>query len=279
MKSLVEGGRFVFIDFPPRPLARYGYGKAPHPFLHARFALDRSAYRERLRAVLGYRDVLRVIPARGTPASGEPYWNNGNLPGLDAAVLYGLVASRAPKRFVEIGSGHSTRFARRAILDQGLKTSIMAIDPAPRASVTGLVDSWDRRRLEDIPADELGTLVDSGDILFFDGSHRCLTNSDVTAFFLDLIPRLPKGVLVQIHDVCLPYDYPPTWKGRYYSEHYVLAAFLLGGGSGSKIILPNAFVSHEPDLETALDPLWDSPGLETVERHGSSFWFETGASA
>lgn len=276
VRTLAQGGRFLFIDFPPRSVPRYGYCKPPHPVLYRQFARERAAYRERLERLLDHGDAMRAIPAEGRPDGGEPYWLNGNLPGLDAASLYGLLASRAPRRYLEIGSGHSTRFARRAIRDQGLPTSIVSIDPAPRASVEGLVDTWIRRRLEDVPIEELEALVSAGDVLFFDGSHRCLTNSDVTVFFLDLVPRLPEGVLVQVHDVCLPYDYPPEWSGRHYSEQYVLAAYWLGGGAGARLILPNAFVSGERDLAGILNPLWKSPGLERVERRGSSFWFETG---
>jgi hypothetical protein len=94
-------------------------------------------------------------------------------------------------------------------------------------------------------------------------------------FFLEIIPRLAPGVLVQVHDICLPYDYPRGWEDRWYSEQYLLAAYLLGGAAGIRIVLPNAFVSAEESLRSVCDPVWDAPGFEQVERRGSSFWFET----
>ena len=132
-----------------------------------------------------------------------------------------------------------------------------------------------RARLEDLPAGEVANAVGAGDILFYDGSHRAFENSDVTVFFLEVLPQLPAGVLVHVHDICLPYDYPPGWEGRWYSEQYLLAAWLLGGGARVRVVLPNAFVSHDPELSRLLDPLWSRPSLAVVERHGSSFWLET----
>jgi len=218
---------------------------------------------------------LAAVPLRGRPDSGEPYWDNGYLPGLDAAVLYGVLARRAPRRYVEIGSGHSTRFVARAIRDHALPTEIVSYDPSPRASVAGLAKEIHRVRLEDLPLDTLVGSLRAGDVLFFDGSHRVLENSDVTVFVLDVLPRLPAGVWVQIHDICLPYDYPPGWEGRWYSEQYLVAAYLLGGGAGLRILLPNAFVSADPELSRILDPLWSEPSLQGVVRGGSSLWLET----
>ena len=37
-----------------------------------------------------------------------------------------------------------------------------------------------------------------------------------------------------------------------------------------------AYVSRYTSIGALLDPLWTSPGFETVERHGDAFWFETG---
>lgn len=267
----------MLIDFPPRSVPRYGYGKPPHPWFEECFERGRSSYRSLLERFLTYQDAFRAIPARGSRDDMEPHWINDFLPGLDAAALYALLSIRAPRRYVEIGSGNSTRFANRAIRDQRLPTEIISIDPNPRASVGGLVTMQLRVPLEDVQLPELFGYLGPGDFLFFDGSHRCLTNSDVTVLFLDVLPGLPEGVIVHLHDIFLPYDYPPDWGERHYSEQYVLAAYLLGGSAGSRVLLPSAFVSQEPELAHILDPIWDTPELVDVERHGCSFWFETGA--
>jgi predicted O-methyltransferase YrrM len=273
--KLLSGKRPIFIDYPPSPRPRWGHGRQAHPQLFAWLERGRDAYRDRLLEIVGLRASLQRIPARGTPDSGDPYWINDFLPGLDAAALYTFVVRRAPRAYVEIGSGHSTRFAARAIRDHRLAAKITTIDPAPRASLGPLTSRNIRLPLQDIEPDAIASLVQPGDILFFDGSHRALQNSDVTAFFLEVLPRLQAGVLVQIHDICLPYDYAPEWEDRWYSEQYLLAAYILGGASRMRVVLPNAFVSADAELLRVTRPLWDGAGLEAVARGGSSFWFET----
>ncbi|HET9950889.1 MAG TPA: class I SAM-dependent methyltransferase [Candidatus Eisenbacteria bacterium] len=265
----------IWIDYPPAPRPRWGHGLPAHGPLQRRLEEGRASYRGRLEEILAHRERLSAVPAHGRPESGDPYWINGFLPGLDAAALYGFVARHAPARYVEIGSGHSTRFAARAIRDHGLATRIVSFDPSPRASIQGLAHEFRRARLEDLAPGELAAAVAPGDILFLDGSHRALQNSDVTVFFLEVLPSLPPGVILQIHDICLPYDYPPGWEDRWYSEQYLLAAFLLGGGAGVRVLLPNAFVSFDPELSRILDPIWADPSHAAVERVGSSFWMET----
>ncbi len=71
--------------------------------------------------------------------------------------------------------------------------------------------------------------LQAGDVLFIDSSHRCFMNSDVTVLFLEVLPNLPPGVLVQVHDIFIPYDYPREWVERYYAEQYLLSCYLLLG--------------------------------------------------
>lgn len=111
-------------------------------------------------------------------------------------------------------------------------------------------------------------------MLFLDGSHRVFTGSDATVFFLDILPALAPGVLVGVHDVYLPRDYPAEIAGRHYSEQYLLAALLLGDPQWVRPLLAADFVSRRPALAAVLDPLWRRPELQGVETHGVAFWFE-----
>jgi hypothetical protein len=125
--------------------------------------------------------------------------------------------------------------------------------------------------------------MESGDILFFDGSHRVFTNSDVTVLFFDILPRLKPGILVHLHDIFLPSDYPAVWNGRLYSEQYLLGAMLLCGNAPFKTILPNYFVCNDFRLGTQVKRIFDGrPGTPVpfyyntgVEMPGVSFWLET----
>lgn len=274
-RRVIHGHRPIWIEFPPAPRPRWGYGRPVHPELARIIGAGAASTRASVAGILPHAERLAAVPLNGDPASREPFWVNGFLPGLDAALLYSLVASRRPRRYVEIGSGHSTRFAARAIRDHGLTTRIHCFDPTPRAAVAGLTNDLRRTRLEDLPQGELPALLEPGDLLFFDGSHLAMQNSDATVFFLEVLPSLPPGVLIHIHDICLPSDYPPGWEDRWYSEQYLLAAYLLGGGAGTRLVCSGAFASEDPECLALLDPLWSRPGLAGVERRGSSFWMET----
>jgi hypothetical protein len=116
-------------------------------------------------------------------------------------------------------------------------------------------------------------LAEPGSILFFDGSHRSFPGSDVTLFFLELLPALPPGVIVHIHDIFLPGDYPAAVASRYWSEQYLLATWLLGGGRGFEILLPGARLEERADTQ-ALIPAALRPGPGAVP-HFSSFWLRT----
>jgi hypothetical protein len=116
--------------------------------------------------------------------------------------------------------------------------------------------------------DDLG----AGDILYIDSSHRVFMNSDVTTLFLDVLPRLKPGILIQIHDVTIPYDYPAQWQDRYYSEQYLLAAYLLAEGDKLEIMLPSTFISDDPELNSILSPLWTAGQMGEAETFGCSFW-------
>ena len=268
---LFKGYFPVFLDYAPRPIPRWGYGKPPHPQLYQMFARDREAYAQRLREFLNYTAYLLAIPLRQPRDSGQPSWIHNWLDGLDTLALYGLVASRKPATYLEIGSGYSTKLVRRAIRDHSLPTRIVSIDPKPRAEINSLCDEVIREPLEDTDLARFDQLQ-AGDILFFDGSHRVFMNSDVTVFFLEVLPRLKPGVLVHIHDVELPYDYLPERAHWHYSEQYMLAASLLAGHRNYRVLLPNAYLSREQDMLGLINPLWlQLPG---VAFRGSAWWLE-----
>ncbi|HEU5310862.1 MAG TPA: class I SAM-dependent methyltransferase [Candidatus Eisenbacteria bacterium] len=272
-RHLYRGHQAVFLDYPVHPSPRYGYGRPAHEKLDTLIGAGKDRYAGELEACLAFRPWLDRIEVSEPPGSSRPAWINGFFPGGDSATLYSLVARRNARRYLEVGSGNSTKFVRRAIEDHGLRTCIESVDPEPRADVQAIADVLTRQPLERVDLSMFHTL-EAGDILFIDSSHRCFMNSDVTVAFLEILPSLADGVLVHFHDICLPYDYPPGTEGEYYSEQYVLAAYLLGGSRRAEIVLPNAYISGHPELRTILDPLWSTPGRDAVERHGSSFWME-----
>jgi hypothetical protein len=272
--STSVGHGAIQLDYPPTPRVRYGYGKPPHKELAALFDSGEETFRARLSSFALLRDHLIDIPIHAIAAdSTEPCWVNDWLPALDSLAIYGFLAQRSPARYVEVGSGNSTKFARRSIRDHSLKTIVMSIDPVPRAEIDAICDTVIRSPLEDADLTVFETL-EPGDVVFIDNSHRSFQNSDVTVFFLDVLPKIPSGVLVGIHDVCLPFDYPDEWLPRYYSEQYLLAAFLLGGHVGFDIVLPSFYCSLARHTTSDLDAVWDEPYFSPIQRHGAAFWMQ-----
>jgi hypothetical protein len=270
----MKGYQLILLEYPIRPTPRYGYGKPPHPRLYEIIDRDRNKYKNTLESFLSFKEYFLKIPVRTADSSQEPCWINGWLPGLDSAAIYSFLCLNNPKRFFEIGSGYSTKLARKAILNHKLQTKITSIDPHPRAEIDSICDTVIRQSLEDTNL-KIFNELEAGDILYVDGSHRCFTNSDATVFFLDILPRLKAGVFVEIHDILLPYDYPPEWEEGYCSEQYLLAVYILAEGNKFNIVLPNAFISKDPELNRILDPLWHNPEMKDVEKHGGSFWIKT----
>jgi Methyltransferase domain len=267
------GNKIIFIDYPVNPIPRWGYSH-PHQELHNIINSNRNSYAEHLRSFLDFTENLARIPKKASGCSpSEPNWMNGWIPPLDAVALYSLIAIKQPKYFLEVGSGNSTKFARKAITDHRLDTKIISIDPHPRVEIDTLCDQVIRTPVEAVSLD-LFDRLGSGDILYVDNSHRVFMNSDTTAIFLDVLPRLKPGVLVEIHDVTLPFDYPNGVIDRYYSEQYLLAAYLLARGHRFDIILPNAFIDSDNGLRSILMPVWQKAEMQDVETYGCSFWIQ-----
>ena len=148
------------------------------------------------------------------------------FPALDGAVAYSLVRARKPRRIVEVGSGHSTRILARALADGA---EIVAIDPAPRTDIADLPGvRVVPRTLQAAPAELFDSLA-AGDVLFIDSSHILMPGSDVDLLLNRVLPRLPSGVLVHVHDIFLPFDYPAVWGWRNYNEQQGVAPLLSSG--------------------------------------------------
>jgi len=165
-------------------------------------------------------DLLRI----GSDAPPAPRWDQDWFPRLDAAAAYAIVRMTRPRRIVEVGSGHSTRFLARAVADGALDTEIISIDPEPRASLPTVVH-WLQMPVQACDVQLFQSLA-ADDILFVDSSHQVKPGSDVQFLLDQALPRLASGVHVHFHDVFLPDDYPPGWAWRRYNEQQAIARLL-----------------------------------------------------
>ncbi|WP_417676499.1 class I SAM-dependent methyltransferase [Pseudodonghicola sp.] len=189
---------------------------------------------------------------------------NGYFDRPDAEALYLMIRRFAPRRVVEVGCGNSTRITRQAVLDGGFQTELTAIDPWPRADIAGVIDRFEQAPVEAAdPA--IFAALEAGDVLFIDSSHLVRVSNDVAHLFCRILPALAPGVVIHVHDVFLPYEYPkrffydcPGW-----GEQYLLHALLQGGGYD--ILWPGHYLQRaRPGAVAALPFL--------AEGRAQSFW-------
>jgi hypothetical protein len=206
-----------FIPHRYAPLLPPPGAQPPYPAIEALFGRHTEAFEAVMDLIEGHAAALYSM--RGML---DQSW----FPALDGAATYALMRDRKPQHVIEIGSGHSTRMLAKALGGMG---EILAIDPAPRADIAGLPG------VQVVPAtvqaappglfDRLGP----GDVLFLDSSHILMPGSDVDLVLNRVLPRLPSGVLVHIHDIFLPFDYPPKWGWRAYNEQLGVLPMLTSG--------------------------------------------------
>ena len=223
---------YRYADTVPGPGARPVYDAVAR-----RMSEYEPAFQSLLQTMDGLATDLTAIGGAPAPA---PRWRQDWFPRLDGAAAYSIVRHYRPTRIVEIGSGHSTRFMVRAVADGGLDTSVIAIDPAPRAAIADLAVDWQRTPLESV-GDGLFDELQDGDVLFVDSSHILMPGTDVDRLFGHILPRLPAGVLVHIHDIFLPDDYPAAWDWRGYNEQ--LAVVPLVTGSDYEMVFASHYVA------------------------------------
>jgi hypothetical protein len=202
------------------------------------------------------------------------YIGNPMFSSVDAEILFCMIRHHKPTLLIEVGSGFSTLAAAAAARKnaaEGSPLEIQSIEPFPPDFLESMpTDHWSlvRKPVQEIGLADFSELR-ANDILFVDSSHVVKTGSDVLYLYLDVFPRLRPGVIVHVHDIFLPLDYPTEWvhgEHRFWSEQYLLQAFLafnhefeiLWAGSYMRTqhddLLAAAFASYGP--ESSPGSLW-----------------------
>jgi hypothetical protein len=166
----------------------------------------------------------------GTPAF---HFNNDVFEAGDAEFWYSMVRSQKPRTIIEIGSGYSTLIASKAvernrIEDPGYTCRQICIEPYEAPWLESLGVTVQRTKVEEVAPEIFGSLQ-ANDILFIDSSHIVRPRGDVLTEYLQILPRLNPGVIVHVHDIFTPRDYPDEWikeKVFLWNEQYMVEAFL-----------------------------------------------------
>jgi predicted O-methyltransferase YrrM len=160
----------------------------------------------------------------------------GNIPtssqfgSVDLEILYSMVRQLRPRVVLEVGSGTSTQVSASALIKNGCG-ELVAVEPYPNETIKKGFPGLTRLIAAPVQQVELSEFecLGKNDILFIDSSHMLKIGSDVQFLFLEVLPRLKTGVVVHIHDIFLPANYPRHWVVddlRFWNEQYILQAFL-----------------------------------------------------
>ena len=157
---------------------------------------------------------------QGTP---KPEWSSKWISSLDGAAIYTGVTEFKPERIIEVGSGNSTHFMVRAIVDHKMETKVICIDPSPRIDITGLPIELKQR------------------VLF--------------------LPALNPGVILHFHDIFLPYPYPKEWGSFRFNEQNALMGWILSDYLDVKFSSYYAYSNMVNELQSStLDSFITSQG-------------------
>ena len=223
-----------------------------------------------------FRSEYSNIRLEGHDGARNFFINNGTFESVDCEAAYCFARRSQPARMIEVGGGNSTLILSMALAENrkspGTRTLYTVIEPFPGTQLkarAGTDYELLEKKLEEVPADYFSDLKEN-DILFIDSSHVLKTGNDVNRLYLEILPRLNKGVFVHIHDIFLPADYPRDVvmeRHRFWTEQYLVQAFLAFNTS-FRVEWGSSFLHHyyPEKLEAAF------PSYKRSERRPGSLW-------
>ena len=226
-------------------------------------------------------EYVRFPKDRNQRSSKFDFCFGGGIAEVDAEVLWCMIRHFKPSTIIEIGSGSSTLLIAQACMvnkrEDKKDSRFITIDPYPSRMIQGNIPGLARiipQKVQDLDLQFFQELK-SGDILFIDSSHVSKIGSDVNYLYLEVLPRLNEGVIVHIHDIFLPSEYPQKWvigEHRFWTEQYLLQAFLtynsafevLWGGYYMHLKYPDELKATFPTY----NPRTTMPGSFWIRRRG-----------
>ncbi len=222
-----------------------------------------------------FKHEYTAIPEGASTQEFHYYLGNAAFEAVDAEMLFGLIRLLKPRRMYEIGSGFSTLLAADALRRNGMDRCpcrFIVIDPYRSAELERKlpsgVEPW-RVPVQEVLLSKFQSLGEN-DILFIDSSHVCKIGSDVEFLFLEVLPRIRPGVVVHLHDIFIPLEYPRQWVldcRRFWNEQYLLQTFLSFNATFEVLWAGQWMHIKHPELLAKVFPSYKA-GVSPV-----SFWF------
>jgi predicted O-methyltransferase YrrM len=259
------------------PIRDHYYEPMFHP-RHLRFALetDRALpgldlnIAGQLALLRKFNHAAEIGAVARAPRHGFSFDNPNFGPG-DAEFLYCAIRHFRPARILEVGSGYSTLMMLEALSANqterpGSACELTCVEPyeMPWLDATAGVKVL-RQRVEELDERHVRALG-ANDILFIDSSHVVRAQGDVVRIYLELLPLLAPGVLVHLHDIFTPRDYPRRWvvdEVRLWNEQYLFEAFMQAN-AGFRVVGALNFLArhHGGELAARFPMLRAEPAIE-----------------
>jgi predicted O-methyltransferase YrrM len=232
--------------------------------------LHASAQRALLHLLAGHCDSQ---PFTDSPVeSNRYYFDNDQFSYSDALGLFGMLLHLKPRRIIEVGSGYSSALmldVNNQFLDNSMDLTFIEPYPDRLRRLLRAADSPTivEQLVQDVPIATFDRL-EAGDILFIDSSHVAKSGSDVNWLYHEVLPRIRPGVIVHVHDIMYPFEYPTDWiqQGRSWNEAYMLRCLLSGSPRYKLLFWANYLHQFYGDEMRVLMPL-------SVRNKGGSIWF------
>jgi Methyltransferase domain len=212
---------------------------------------------------------LRSDPNINIGMAGKDYRSqglihNGYYPTPDAELYAAFIADFQPTRIIEIGSGFSTVIANHALRHLKRDCEIRVIDPEPRRDVASYASHIEFEMVQNSSLARESLADAQRTILFIDSSHVTKLGGDIPFLYCQLLPVVPSGVLIHVHDIFTPFDYPTNYGWRFYTEQYVLQALLAHNPKMSVRFSTHAMSRFHPAaMQKAFGP---QVGIESYRR-------------
>lgn len=190
-------------------------------------------------------------PTKTANSKKRYFYNNPVFGFNDGFILYAVMRLFKPRRIIEVGSGFSSALMMDTAEDFLPELNLTFIDPYSTNIITLIQDSKSknhdviRERVQDVNFSQFREL-EKNDILFIDSSHVLKIGSDLSTIIFSILPSLAPGVLIHIHDIFYPFEYPEILikEGRIWNEVYFVRAFLQHNNS-FEILFFSSFVESQ----------------------------------
>lgn len=176
-----------------------------------------------------------------------------------AASTHCIIRKNKPSVLIEIGSGLSSKVISGALAmnfrNDGTDSSYIIVDPYPADFIKD--DAVKIKELYETRVELLDPAVfdqlKGDDILFIDSGHCVKIGGDVNFLFLDILPRLRPGVIVHVHDIAFPYEYPKAYATsetfrQFWTEQYLLQSFLCFNNEFQVLLAMNYLMTDHSEV-------------------------------